>query len=82
MTMFSEVFFVVFLRLIFKCDPCEKGHYCNLNTTTYEAMQFYNVCPEGTRCNYTGVDHIPDLYRDACPLGYWCAKVKSVNNFN
>ena len=37
-------------------------------------MKFYNVCPEGTRCNYTGVDHIPDLLQDACPLGYWCAK--------
>ena len=56
------------------CEPCDKGHYCNLNTTSYDAMKYYNVCPEGTMCNMTGVDHIPDLKTDPCPLGYWCVK--------
>ncbi|CBY12491.1 unnamed protein product [Oikopleura dioica] len=57
-----------------ECDLCEKGRYCHLNTTTYEDMWFYNVCPEGTDCSSGGVDHIPDLKNDACPLGKWCAK--------
>jgi hypothetical protein len=56
------------------CGACDIGHYCNLNTTTYIAMKFYNVCPEGTLCNYEGVDHIPDLKTDPCPIGFWCAK--------
>ncbi|CAG5113760.1 Oidioi.mRNA.OKI2018_I69.chr2.g7850.t1.cds [Oikopleura dioica] len=56
------------------CLICEKGRYCHLNTTTYEDMWFYNVCPEGTDCSAGGKDHIPDLKRDACPLGQWCAK--------
>ena len=57
-----------------ECDDCLKGHYCNLNTTTYDAMNFYNICPEGTDCNREGTNHIPDLINDACPIGYWCAK--------
>ena len=56
------------------CEECDKGHYCNLNTTTYTSMKFYNICPEGTMCNTTGVDHIPDLKDDPCPIGYWCPK--------
>ena len=56
-----------------ECQDCPKGHYCDLNTTTTEAMTYFKVCPEGTFCD-VNTDFIPDLVNSYCPLGYWCAK--------
>ena len=56
-----------------ECQDCLQGHYCDLNTTSEEAMIYYKVCPEGSYCP-NGTDHVPDLVNDECPIGYWCAK--------
>ena len=54
-----------------ECIPCLFGHYCDEATVSESNMLTNKFCAAGEFCP-TGMDHVPVLPADGCPVGFQC----------